>query len=101
MIMKCSNCKRRYDIWSDGRMCPGWEQCDNESQEINQASRCDRYIKDEAYEMKIYAIDVRYYIPAESEANVDKALNEMGISGNEYYGGYAIVEETESEKSQN
>ena len=56
MIMdkKCSNCKRRYDIWSDGRMCPGWEQCDNESQEINQARRCDRYIKDDAYEEEDY-----------------------------------------------
>ena len=47
--------------------------------------------------MKVYAIDVRYYIPAESEAEVDKALNEMEINGNEYYGGYSIVEETESE----
>ena len=50
--------------------------------------------------MKTYIIDVRYYINVENEEELQDQLREMGISSNEYYGGYDIVdvEETDVEE---
>lgn len=39
--------------------------------------------------MKTYVINVRYYI---STDDIGKALNDIGITDSEYYGGYEIVE---------
>ena len=40
--------------------------------------------------MKTYVIDVRYYIPAENDNELNRVLEDMGIKNNEYYGGYDI-----------
>lgn len=42
--------------------------------------------------MKVYAIDVRYYIQADDESELNKVLDETGIVYNEYYCGYEIVD---------
>ena len=41
--------------------------------------------------MKTYAIDVRYYIQAENEEELNEMLENTGIKYNEYYCGYDIV----------
>lgn len=40
--------------------------------------------------MKTYVINVRYYIPAEDDDELDQVLEDTGIKDNEYYGGYDI-----------
>lgn len=47
--------------------------------------------------MKMYAIDVRYYVPADNDDELYRIMNNMGISHNEYYGGYDIVDIEEEE----
>ena len=42
--------------------------------------------------MKTYIIDVMYCIQADDEADLEKELRNIGISNNEYYGGYEIVD---------
>ena len=81
---KCSNCARRYDELSGGRMCPGWEQCDTESQEINQAHRCDRYIKDEKLEDEDYEED---YTPSATHGDYSPSSpwNAPGMSMSDFF----------------
>lgn len=47
--------------------------------------------------MKVYAIDVRYYIPANDDDELYKVVNNMGISHSEYYGGYDVVDVEEED----
>ena len=47
--------------------------------------------------MKVYAIDVRNYIPANDDDELYKVVNNMGISHSEYYGGYDVVDVEEEE----
>ena len=47
--------------------------------------------------MKTYAIDVRYYIQAESEEELKEKLRKIGISNNKYYGGYYSIEYIEED----
>lgn len=42
--------------------------------------------------MKMYAVDVRYYIPANDDDELYRVMNNMGISHSEYYGGYDIAD---------
>ena len=42
--------------------------------------------------MKTYAIDVRYYIQADDENELDEILDVTGVIYNEYYCGYKIVD---------
>jgi hypothetical protein len=52
--------------------------------------------------MKMYAIDVRYYIPADDVDELNKVLDDMEVTNSEYYGGYDIadIEEDESEEEE-
>ena len=47
--------------------------------------------------MKVYAIDVRYYIQAENGAELEEVLEQTGIKYNEYYCGYDVVDIEEEE----
>ena len=48
--------------------------------------------------MKTYVLDVRYYIQAEDEDELNEILNDIGVKSSEYYGGYDIVDEEEYEE---
>lgn len=41
---------------------------------------------------KVYSLDVRYYIYANNDEELEQILDDMGISSNEYYGGHDVVE---------
>ena len=45
--------------------------------------------------MKTYVLDVRYYIQADDEKELNEILDDMGVKGSEYYGGYDIVDTEE------
>ena len=48
--------------------------------------------------MKTYVLDVRYYIQADDEDELNEILDNMGVRSNEYYGGYDIVDVEEDEE---
>lgn len=48
--------------------------------------------------MKTYILDVRYYIPVDDENELNEILDDMGVKGNEYYGGYDVVDVEEDEE---
>ena len=47
--------------------------------------------------MRMYVVDVRYYIPADNDDELNKVLDDMEIRNSEYYGGYDIVDTEEDE----
>lgn len=46
--------------------------------------------------MKTYVLDVRCYVQAENEDELNDVLKNTGISYSEYYGGYNIVDVEEN-----
>ena len=48
--------------------------------------------------MKTYVLDGRYYIQAENEDELQEELKNIGISNNEYYGGYEVVSVEDEEQ---
>lgn len=48
--------------------------------------------------MKTYVLDVRYYIQAENENELQEELRNIGISNSEYYNGYEIVSVEDEEE---
>ena len=49
--------------------------------------------------MKTYVIDVRYYIPASNDDELNRILDDMEIKDSEYFGGCDIVDTEETEDS--
>lgn len=49
--------------------------------------------------MKTYVLDVRYYIQADNENELNEILDDMGVKSSEYYGGYDIVDAEEDENN--
>ena len=48
---------------------------------------------------KTYIVDVRYYIPADNDDELCEMMK--GLSYNEYYGGYDVVEVEENDDEEN
>lgn len=47
--------------------------------------------------MKTYAIDIRYYVNAENEQELNEVLKGDGVFYSEYYCGYKIVDVEDDE----
>ena len=47
---------------------------------------------------KTYVIDVRFYIQADNDDELEGVLKATGINDSEYYGGYEIVEIEEDDE---